>query len=194
MAKKQKKIRKNVVKGIAHVKATFNNTIVTITDVNGETLAWDSAGTIGFKGSRKSTPFAATRAAETCRGQGPQDGHGRVSRSASRAPAPGASRPSPALANTGIRSPRSRTTPRSPTTGAAPARSAASSHRPARHAGRTQIGPPRSEKGCARRFGSSGGRPARSGAGSHMNREPLPEQGSLSMRVRWRGLELPNGW
>ncbi|MEO1130558.1 MAG: 30S ribosomal protein S11 [Planctomycetota bacterium] len=66
MAKKQKKIRKNVVRGVAHVKATFNNTIVTITDVNGETLAWDSAGTMGFKGSRKSTPFAATRAAESC--------------------------------------------------------------------------------------------------------------------------------
>ena len=66
MAKRQKKIRKNVVRGMAHVKATFNNTIVTITDTNGETLCWDSAGTMGFKGSRKSTPFAATRAAESC--------------------------------------------------------------------------------------------------------------------------------
>ena len=65
MAKK-KKIRKNVVKGIAHVTATFNNTIITITDVNGETLCWDSAGTVGFKGARKATPFAATRAAEKC--------------------------------------------------------------------------------------------------------------------------------
>jgi small subunit ribosomal protein S11 len=64
MAKKGK-IRKNVVRGIAHIKATGNNTLVTITDLNGETLAWDSAGTIGFKGARKSTPFAATRAAET---------------------------------------------------------------------------------------------------------------------------------
>jgi small subunit ribosomal protein S11 len=63
MAKKGK-VRKNVVKGIAHVKATQNNTIVTITDMNGETLAWDSAGTMGFKGARKSTPFAATRAGE----------------------------------------------------------------------------------------------------------------------------------
>ena len=60
----KKKVRKNVVKGIAHVKASFNNTQVTITDVNGETLAWDSAGTVGFKGARKSTPFAAGRAAE----------------------------------------------------------------------------------------------------------------------------------
>jgi small subunit ribosomal protein S11 len=65
MAKqKQKKIRKNIVRGIAHIKATHNNTIVTITDTNGEALAWDSAGTIGFKGARKSTPFAATRAGE----------------------------------------------------------------------------------------------------------------------------------
>ena len=64
MAKKSK-IRRNVTKGIAHIKATFNNTQVTITDVNGEVLCWDSAGTLGFKGSRKSTPFAATRAAES---------------------------------------------------------------------------------------------------------------------------------
>ena len=64
MAKKGK-VRKNVVRGIAHVRSTQNNTIVTITDMNGETLCWDSAGTIGFKGARKSTPFAATRAAET---------------------------------------------------------------------------------------------------------------------------------
>lgn len=64
MAKKQKKIRKNVGRGIAHIKATFNNTQITITDVNGEALCWDSAGTVGFKGSRKSTPFAASSAAE----------------------------------------------------------------------------------------------------------------------------------
>ena len=62
----KKKIRKNVLKGVAHIKATFNNTMITITDVNGETLCWDSAGTVGFKGSRKSTPFAATRASERC--------------------------------------------------------------------------------------------------------------------------------
>lgn len=69
MAKKAKKVRRNVVRGIAHIKATFNNTIVTVTDTNGEALAWDSAGTIGFKGARKSTPFAATRAAETVAGK-----------------------------------------------------------------------------------------------------------------------------
>ena len=68
MAKRagKKKVRRNVGKAIVHIKATFNNTIITITDVNGETLCWDSAGTIGFKGSRKSTPFAAQRAAEKC--------------------------------------------------------------------------------------------------------------------------------
>lgn len=62
---KKRKIKRTVSKGIAHIKATFNNTVVTITDPNGDTLCWDSAGTIGFKGSRKSTPFAAQRAAET---------------------------------------------------------------------------------------------------------------------------------
>jgi len=64
-AGEKKKIRRNVVKGVAHIKATFNNTIISITDTAGEVLAWDSAGSIGFKGSRKSTPFAAQRAAET---------------------------------------------------------------------------------------------------------------------------------
>jgi len=68
MAKK-KKIRRSVAKGIAHVKATFNNTIITITDPLGNVLCQDSAGTIGFKGSRKSTPFAAQRAAEACAGK-----------------------------------------------------------------------------------------------------------------------------
>jgi small subunit ribosomal protein S11 len=62
----KKKVRKNVVKGIVYINATFNNTIVTITDKNGQTLCWDTGGTIGYKGSRKSTPFAAQRAAEQC--------------------------------------------------------------------------------------------------------------------------------
>jgi len=56
--------RKNVGKGIVHITATFNNTIVTVTDAAGEVLCWDSGGTLGFKGSKKSTPFAAQRAAE----------------------------------------------------------------------------------------------------------------------------------
>jgi small subunit ribosomal protein S11 len=64
MAEKKKRTRKNVGKGIAHIKASFNNTIVTVTDVSGQVLAWDSAGTFGYKGSRKSTPFAAQRAAD----------------------------------------------------------------------------------------------------------------------------------
>jgi len=56
--------RKNITSGIAHVNATFNNTIITITDVQGNTIAWSSAGSQGFKGSRKSTPYAAQIAAE----------------------------------------------------------------------------------------------------------------------------------
>ena len=61
----KKKVRKGVTRGIAHIKATFNNTMVTITDTNGETISWASAGTVGFKGAKKSTPFAAGRAAES---------------------------------------------------------------------------------------------------------------------------------
>jgi small subunit ribosomal protein S11 len=56
--------RKNVVSGVAHVNASFNNTIVTISDAQGNTIAWSSSGTMGFKGSRKSTPYAAQMAAE----------------------------------------------------------------------------------------------------------------------------------
>ena len=62
--KKKAKLRKNVGKAVAHVKASFNNTIITIVDSAGQVIAWDSAGTIGYKGSRKSTPYAAQRAAE----------------------------------------------------------------------------------------------------------------------------------
>ena len=61
---KKKKIKKNIPVGIAHVNATFNNTIITITDTKGNTISWSSAGAEGFKGSRKSTPFAAQLAAE----------------------------------------------------------------------------------------------------------------------------------
>ncbi len=65
MAKgKKKKIRRNVTAGIVYINATFNNTTVTITDGNGDTLCWASAGTCGFKGSRKSTPFAGQMAAQ----------------------------------------------------------------------------------------------------------------------------------
>ncbi len=62
----RRKARRSVSKAIAHIKATFNNTLITITDVYGDTICQDSAGTVGFKGSRKSTPFAAQRAAEKC--------------------------------------------------------------------------------------------------------------------------------
>ncbi|HSR11058.1 MAG TPA: 30S ribosomal protein S11, partial [Thermodesulfobacteriota bacterium] len=55
----KKKERRNIQNGVAHIQSTFNNTIVTITDVNGNVLSWASAGSAGFKGSRKSTPFAA---------------------------------------------------------------------------------------------------------------------------------------
>ena len=64
MAEAKKKTRKNIGRAIAHIKASFNNTIITITDAAGQVIAWDSAGTIGYKGSRKSTPFAARRAAQ----------------------------------------------------------------------------------------------------------------------------------
>ena len=60
----RKRDRKNVSFGVAHIKSSFNNTIVTITDTEGNTLSWASAGNVGFKGSRKSTPFAAQMAAE----------------------------------------------------------------------------------------------------------------------------------
>ena len=62
---KKRRDRKNIEKGAAHISSSFNNTIVTITDVAGNTVSWASAGELGFKGSRKSTPFAAQMAAET---------------------------------------------------------------------------------------------------------------------------------
>ena len=62
--KTQNKQRKNIIAGITHIQSTFNNTIITITDLQGETIAWSSAGASGFKGAKKSTPFAAQTAAE----------------------------------------------------------------------------------------------------------------------------------
>ena len=64
-SRKTKKVRRNVARGIVYIKATFNNTLITVTDPNGDVLCSASGGTIGFKGSRKSTPFAAQRAART---------------------------------------------------------------------------------------------------------------------------------
>ena len=70
MAKKQttrkKKIKRSFSKGVAHIHATFNNTIITITDEKGNAIAWSSSGVLGFKGAKKSTPFAAQEAAEAC--------------------------------------------------------------------------------------------------------------------------------
>ncbi|WP_028032045.1 30S ribosomal protein S11 [Chelativorans sp. J32] len=61
-----RRARKNISSGVAHISSSFNNTMITITDEQGNTIAWSSAGTAGFKGSRKSTPFAAQTAAEDC--------------------------------------------------------------------------------------------------------------------------------
>jgi small subunit ribosomal protein S11 len=70
--------RKNVTHGIAHIKSSFNNTIITISDQQGNTLAWASSGNVGFKGSRKSTPFAAQLAAETAARRAMEHGVRRV--------------------------------------------------------------------------------------------------------------------
>jgi small subunit ribosomal protein S11 len=76
MAKKvtKKKEKKHVQVGVAHIQATFNNTIVTLSDANGNVLVWASSGSQGFKGSRKSTPFAAQKAAETAAKKGMEHG------------------------------------------------------------------------------------------------------------------------
>nr|WP_054753842.1 30S ribosomal protein S11 [Piscibacillus salipiscarius] len=62
--RRKRRVKKNIESGVAHIRSTFNNTIVTITDDNGNAVAWSSAGSLGFRGSRKSTPFAAQMAAE----------------------------------------------------------------------------------------------------------------------------------
>ena len=78
MAKQQKRVRKrerkNISHGQAHIKASFNNTIINITDVSGNTIVWTSGGSVGFKGSRKSTAFAAQRAAEDAARKGKEHG------------------------------------------------------------------------------------------------------------------------
>jgi small subunit ribosomal protein S11 len=80
--KKAKKTRrrekKNIVQGVAHIKATFNNTIISITDIEGNVISWASAGNVGFKGSRKSTPYAAQQAAEVCSRRAQEHGVRRV--------------------------------------------------------------------------------------------------------------------
>ncbi len=75
MAKSTKrKVRKNIAKAVVHIKATFNNTLITITDPDGATICSGSAGCVGFKGSRKSTPFAAQQAAQKCAGTAMRNG------------------------------------------------------------------------------------------------------------------------
>jgi small subunit ribosomal protein S11 len=76
--KPRRKEKKNIVHGIAHIKATFNNTIISITDLEGNAISWASAGNVGFKGSRKSTPFAAQLAAETASRRAQEHGVRRV--------------------------------------------------------------------------------------------------------------------
>jgi small subunit ribosomal protein S11 len=78
MAKKKKRERKNVLHGKCHIKATFNNTLITFTDQSGAVLCWSSGGNAGFKGSRKSTPFAAQLAAEQAAKQAIEHGVRRV--------------------------------------------------------------------------------------------------------------------
>ncbi|HLR09147.1 MAG TPA: 30S ribosomal protein S11 [Bacillota bacterium] len=73
-AARKRRVKKHVDTGIAHIRSTFNNTIVTITDVQGNVIGWSSAGALGFKGSRKSTPFAAQMAAEAAAKSAMEDG------------------------------------------------------------------------------------------------------------------------
>ncbi|ANZ95022.1 MULTISPECIES: 30S ribosomal protein S11 [Brochothrix] len=71
---RKRRVKKNVESGIAHIRSTFNNTIVTLTDMQGNALAWSSSGSLGFRGSKKSTPFAAQMAAETAAKVGMEHG------------------------------------------------------------------------------------------------------------------------
>ena len=99
--KTRRKEKKHVVHGQAHIQSTFNNTIVTITDLQGNTISWASSGNVGFKGSRKSTPFAATVAAEMAGREAVAAG---VRRVAGLVQGPGSGRESAiqALATTGL--------------------------------------------------------------------------------------------
>jgi small subunit ribosomal protein S11 len=72
--RQRRKVRKNIAVGQAHIKTSFNNTLVTLTDKEGNVIAWESAGSVGFKGSRKSTPFAAQVTADSCAKKGMEHG------------------------------------------------------------------------------------------------------------------------
>ena len=99
---KKKKVKKNVTDAVAHIHASFNNTIVLITDRQGNTLSWATAGSVGFKGSRKSTPFAAQVAAETA-GRAAQDQGIKTLDVRIKGPGPGRESSVRALASLGIR-------------------------------------------------------------------------------------------
>ena len=77
--KSTKKQKKNILSGVVHINSTFNNTIITITDLSGNTIAWSSAGSVGFKGARKGTPFAAQTAAEAASSSAMEQGLRKVS-------------------------------------------------------------------------------------------------------------------
>jgi len=98
----KRKVRKNIVRAIVHIKATFNNTLITITDPDGDTICSSSAGCVGFKGSRKSTPFAAQQAAQSCANSAMRNGVREVE---IKVKGPGAGRESAisALQQTGLR-------------------------------------------------------------------------------------------
>lgn len=100
--KQKKKVRKNIQSGIAHIQSTFNNTIITITDVSGNAVSWSSAGKKGFKGSRKSTPFAAQLAAEDAARQAQEHGMRTISVYV-KGPGSGREAALRALANAGLR-------------------------------------------------------------------------------------------
>ena len=101
-ARPRRKERKNIISGVAHVNASFNNTIVTITDAQGNAIAWSSSGQQGFKGSRKSTPFAAQVAAEVA-GRAAQDQGIKTLDVRIKGPGPGRESSVRALASLGIR-------------------------------------------------------------------------------------------
>jgi small subunit ribosomal protein S11 len=77
-ARNKPKVRKNIATGVAHIQSTFNNTIITLTDVKGEAISWASAGTVGFKGTKKGTPFAAQLASENAARKAQEHGLKRV--------------------------------------------------------------------------------------------------------------------
>ena len=116
-ARVKKKERKNISTGVCHVNASFNNTKILIADAQGNAIAWSSAGTMGFKGSRKSTPYAAQMAAEDA-GKKAQEHGVRTLEVEVQGPGSGRESALRALAPWASRSPRSGMSPRSPTTAA----------------------------------------------------------------------------